>query len=195
MSAFDSALQRIAARLSRVPQQFENLAVQIGVPGNAQYEDGTKVVGVAVEQEFGAARIPARPFFRPTIKAKKAEWGLILRHYLPAVGAGKATAFDVLDLVGRTAAIDIKEAIAGIHSPPLSPVTVLARELRKTYQAPNRAAAYQMALGMIAKGGKVSELGAQDDKPLNDTGYLIASIGHAVNPNGTPLMETREASA
>lgn len=194
MTSYDQGLQRLGARLMRVPQQFENLAVQIGVAGNAHYEDGTRVVDVAVKNEFGSPkeRIPARPFVRPTIKDKKDEWAQILAHYLPSIGAGQHTAFEVLDLVGRVAAQDIKATIAGIHSPPLAASTVYARELRKTGMAPTREAAYLMALSLIEKGAKVSAIGAKDNKPLNDTGYLLASIGHAVNPKGSPLDEIME---
>ena len=48
----------------------------------------------------------------------------IVAKYLPQVALGKTTAFDVLDLVGRVAAADIKTTISSIYSPPNSPVTI-----------------------------------------------------------------------
>lgn len=119
-------LDKIKATLESAPKEFENLVAQVGFPSGVNYEDGTSVAYVAAIQEFGApeVKIPPRPFIQPTVKAKKEEWTKIISKSVPKVVLGKATAFDVLDLVGRVASADIKETISKVTTPPLSPITI-----------------------------------------------------------------------
>lgn len=119
-------LNKIRAVLETAPKEFENMVAQVGFPSGINYEDGTSVAYVAAIQEFGAPenKIPARPFIQPTVTAKKDYWTKVMSNSIPKVVLGKATAFDVLDLVGRVAAVDIKETITKVYSPPLSPVTI-----------------------------------------------------------------------
>jgi hypothetical protein len=119
-------LNKIRAVLETAPKEFENMVAQVGFPSGINYEDGTSVAYVAAIQEFGAPenKIPARPFIQPTVTAKKDYWTKVMSNAIPKVVLGKATAFDVLDLVGRVAAADIKETITKVYSPPLSPVTI-----------------------------------------------------------------------
>lgn len=119
-------LAKIKATLDRVPEEFNGLVAQVGLPSGINYEDGTKVAEVAAIQEFGApaAKVPARPFIRPTVKEQKEQWTNIIAKSIPKVIENKMTAFDVLDLVGRVAAADIQTKISSIYSPPLSPITI-----------------------------------------------------------------------
>lgn len=179
-------LDKVAAYLNRIPKEFDKQVAQIGIPQGPQYEDGTSVAYVAAIQEFGApaVSIPPRPFFRPTIAEKKAEWVAVMKQMVPKVGAGSATAFDVLDTVGRVAVADIQVAIAGVNSPSLSPITVLLRKWKKdgrtiTGKTVGEAAA-AIAAG-VDPGG--------DNKPLNATGLLIASVHNAVNKPGAEFSK------
>ena len=119
-------LEKIRATLERVPEEFEGLVAQIGFPSGQHYEDGTSVAFVASVHEFGApgVNIPARPFMRPTVNTKKQTWVNTVKNGIPKVVMGKATAFDVLDLVGIQGAADIQETISKVTSPPLSPITI-----------------------------------------------------------------------
>lgn len=119
-------LEKIRATLERVPEEFEGLVAQIGFPQGQHYPDGTNVAFVASVHEFGApgVNIPARPFMRPTVNAKKDSWVNTVKKGIPKVVMGKATAFDVLDLVGLQGAADVQEAISKVTSPPLSPITI-----------------------------------------------------------------------
>ena len=69
-------LDKIKATLDRVPEEFNGLVAQVGLPSGINYEDGTPVAQVAAIQEFGAPaqKIPARPFIRPTVKEQKEQW-------------------------------------------------------------------------------------------------------------------------
>ena len=119
-------LDKIKATLDRVPEEFNGLVAQVGLPSGINYEDGTPVAQVAAIQEFGAPaqKIPARPFIRPTVKEQKEQWTKIIAKSVPKVLENKMSAFDVLDLVGRVAAADIQTKISSIYSPPLSPITI-----------------------------------------------------------------------
>jgi hypothetical protein len=119
-------LGKIKAILEKVPEEFENMVAQIGIPSGINYEDGTNVAYVASIHEFGApaAKIPARPFIRPTVKEQKDNWTKVLAKYVSKVVQGKMTVFDALDLVGRVAAADIQTKIASIYTPKLSPITI-----------------------------------------------------------------------
>ena len=151
-------LGKIKAKLDGVTKDFEGMVAQIGVPSGIQYEDGTTVATVAAIQEWGAPamKIPPRPFFRPTIEKKQQYWINVIKAALPNVTNGSASAFDVLDHVGRVASLDIQETIAGIYSPPLSERTLAARRAK----------------------------GNTSDKPLNDTGLMQASIRNGVAKEG-----------
>jgi hypothetical protein len=119
-------LEKIRATLERVPDEFEGLVAQIGFPQGQHYPDGTNVAFVASIHEFGApgANIPARPFMRPTVNAKKDTWINTVKKGIPKVVTGQATAFDVLDLVGIQGAADVQETISKVTSPPLRPMTI-----------------------------------------------------------------------
>lgn len=174
-------LDKIRARLERVPKEFNQQVAQIGIPQGPQYEDGTSVAYVAAIQEFGApaVSIPARSFFRPTIAEKKAEWVGVMKQMVPKVGDGSASAFDVLDTVGRVAVADIQTTIAGVNAPALSPITVLLRKWKKDGRTITGKTVGEAAAA-IAAGVDPGD----DDKPLNATGLLIASIHNAVNRPG-----------
>jgi len=122
-------LDKIRATLERVPEEFEGMVAQIGFPSGINYEDGTSVAYVAAIQEFGAPAvgIPARPFMQPTVQEKKDTWVTIIEKSLPKVALGKMSAFDVLDLVGISAAADIQTKISSIYTPPNAPATIRAK--------------------------------------------------------------------
>ena len=174
-------LDKIRARLDRIPREFDKQVAQIGIPQGPQYEDGTPVAYVAAIQEFGAPAvgIPPRPYFRPTIADKKSEWVGVLKQMVPKVINGNATAFDVLDAVGRVAVADIQVAIAGVNSPALSPITVLLRKWKKDGRKITGATVGEAAAAIAAGVDPGS-----DDKPLNASGLLIASVRNAVNKPG-----------
>jgi len=169
---------KINAHLNRIPLAFEGKVAQVGFPKGLEYEDGTPVAYVAAIQNFGspAAGIPKRPFIEPTIAEHKQAWVKLMGQGAKKVGDGSLTAFDVLDGVGRMAVADLQEEIASITEPELSPITVLLRKWRKE--------------GRTITGKTVGEAAAaiadgvdpgSDNKPLNASGLLIASVRNAVN--------------
>lgn len=175
-------LDKIKKTLEKLPKEFEGMVAQVGFPSGISYEEGTPVAYVAAIQEFGAPEvsIPPRPFIRPTINSKKDEWIQTIEKGIPKVIKEEITAFDVLDLVGMQASADIQEAIANVYSPPLRPITVLLRKWKKEGKKITGATVGEAAIA-IANGEDIGS----DNKPLNATGLMIASVQNAVNKAGS----------
>lgn len=129
-------LDKIKLTLERVPEEFENLVAQVGFPSGFSYENGMTVAEVAAINEFGApaAKVPARPFMRPTIKNYKDDWVKQVASDIPRVVLGQQTAFDALEKLGRVAAMNMKEQITNTNFPPNAPSTVA----KKGFNAPLR---------------------------------------------------------
>ena len=111
----------------------------------------------------------------PAVADHKDEWVKLLSQGVPKVGDGSLTAIDVLEGVGMMMVADIQEEIISVNSPALSPITVLLRKWKKE--------------GRVITGATVGEAAAaiaagvdpgSDDKPLNATGLLLASVRNAV---------------
>lgn len=180
---FDKVLARIQYKLEAIPKEFDGMVAQVGIPQGPTYENGQTVATIAAIQEFGApGRIPARPFIIPTAKKERSKWSKIIAGGVKKVIRGKATVFDVLDAVGMQAEGDMKAMVASIFSPALSPVTVLLRKWRKAGRQID-ASVVDQARSSISRGVDPGS----DNKPLDDTHYMIDSIKHAVNKAGAPF--------
>lgn len=135
---------------------FVNREAKVGWFESARYnEDGQdiSVAEVVVIQEYGApgANIPPRPTIGPTIAEQGQKWSDNIAKGARAVIAGKATADQVLEIVGAQAAGDIRQTISEVRNPPLAEST-LAQRARDGYT----------------------------DQPLNRTGYMIATCTNVV---------------
>ena len=174
----DLNFDKINARLARIPREFEGEVAQVGFPRGITYEDGTPVAYIAAIQNFGApaAGIPKRPFIEPTVASKKEGWVRLMGDGARKVGEGNLSAFDVLDGVGRMAVADIQETIGTLTEPELSPITVLLRKWMKEGRTITGA-----TVGEAAAAIKAGVDPGSDNKPLNATGFLIASVHNAVN--------------
>ena len=183
-ATFDKVLARIQYKLEAIPKEFDGMVAQVGIPIGETYESGVTVATVAAIHEFGApaAGIPARPFIIPTAKKERSAWSKIIAGGVKKVIKGNATVFDVLNVVGIQAAADMKTMVISISSPALSPVTVLLRKWRKAGRQID-ASVVDQARSAISRGVDPGS----NNKPLNDTGYMIKSINHAVNKAGAPF--------
>lgn len=181
-ATFDKVLARIQYKLEAIPKEFDGMVAQVGIPQGPIYENGQTVATIAAIHEFGApgAGIPARPFIIPTAKKERAKWSKIIATGIKKVIKGNATVFDVLNVVGIQAEADMQTMVASISSPALSPITVLLRKWRK-----NGRTITGKTVGQAARAINNGEDPGSDNKPLNDTGYMIASINHAVNKTGS----------
>lgn len=155
-----SLARRLQGRLTRMISGVSGAAeVRVGFLENSSYPDGTPTAMVAAIQEFGApsAGIPPRPYFRTMVAAKREEWGPATGKLLVANGYD---ARRTLDLAGSAIAGQLRESIIALDSPPLSPATI-ARKSRG---------------GVGAVHGVMGP-----EKPLVDTGHMLASVDHEVS--------------
>lgn len=145
-----------AERLRLLLDGVSDKVGKVGFFDTAKYEDGTPVAYVAVIQEYGAPEqgIPPRPFMRPTVEAKQADWKAIATQGAKAMLNGKATGEQVLEAIGLKAAGDIRRTISQVTTPALAQATVDARR---------RGKADKMTVGNLTK-------------PLVDTGTLLNSV-------------------
>lgn len=170
------AFETINAKL----KALEGVQSKVGWFKTAKYEDGTPVAYVAAIQELGspANSIPPRPFMRPTVDEKRKHWSEIAAQGARNALTGKTKVESVLEVLGEQAEGDILDAIVQITSPPLSPVTIELRAMKK--RNPNLRITGKI-VGEAA--ARVHEMGYKSPsgvstKPLNDTGHMIATLTH-----------------
>jgi hypothetical protein len=176
-----------AKRLAAALKEIESKVGNVGWITGSRYEDvngkaGLPVAHVAAIQEFGSPsnNIPARPFLRPTITAKKQVWSKLGEDGIRAVFKGKATISVVMEKIGQAAAGDIKEAITRLVSPPLAPSTIAARVAKSNLSKARRS-------DLSSKIRKGDKLNAKDQKsiggltkPLIDTGVMLNTLTNSV---------------
>lgn len=120
-----------AARLIVALKDIDGLEARTGWFETAKDAKGVPVATKAAANEFGTARIPARPFMRPTVAEKKRAWLDQLAGGSKAILRGEATPRQVLEAVALRAAGDVAKTIAAVNSPPLSPKTVKRKGFAK----------------------------------------------------------------
>lgn len=141
--------------VQRVLRELSAHSLEIGILDGNRYpspegggDAGPYVAEVAAIHEYGTKRIPARPFFRPTIDEKTPDWrGLIMRAALSSAASGSSVV-PMLEVIADSAAADVFEYVSRLESTALKPSTVAARNRR----------------------------GNTSDKPLIDSGYMIDQI-------------------
>lgn len=153
--------------------------LNVGFLSGATYtnKEHTPVAMVAAIQEFGApkAGIPPRSFFRTMVAAKSPNWGNALAIQL------KNTEMDAeksLSLMGKAISEQLQLSIIALVAPPLSPVTLMLREMR--HKNPGmivNATTVVEARERVAKGE--SYAGAST-KPLEDTKTMLKSVAYEV---------------
>lgn len=164
--------------LSLKLKELEGVQAKTGWFPAAKYEDGTPVAYAAALNELGHGNTPARPTMRPTAIAKKEEWSKIAAEGARQIVKGNATAFDVMDSLGLRAEVDVASAIAHLSSPPLSPVTIEIRAMKK--KNPDlkiTGATVGIAAQRVKQPGYQTPSGVST-KPLNDTGTMFNTLTH-----------------
>jgi len=156
------------------------LVAKVGFFPSAQYPDGTPMAYVAAINEHGVPErsLPARPFFRPTMDARRTAWKDQMGRGMASAMSGKRSVRDVLEMISAGAAGDVRATIASIQTPALSPITILARKYR---QAGGKVTG--KTIGRFAaqlKENPDMDLSGVSTKPLNDTGAMMAHLTNMV---------------
>jgi hypothetical protein len=172
-----------AKQLEIALKNLGDVDTKVGVVEAVKYEDGTPVAYVAAIQELGSPQqsIPPRPFFRPTAGQRQSNWRALAESGAKAVIAGTATNLQVMGILGDAAAGDIRKTISQIQNPPLSPVTLRLRKLKRegvkvggkivgeVHKAVN-------TVGPRPKHDKSADVSGVSDKPLVFDGILLNAI-------------------
>lgn len=145
-------------------RRLKSSRVVIGLPrDSAPYPDGTSVIQVGVDHEFGSetartytsprgntitvSGVPERSFMRSTAKDKRKEWTELVKKNISMIIKKEGDVKSVLSRIGLVAASDVKKKIVEINDPPNSPQVV-------------------------------EDKGSSN--PLIDTGHLVGQITHEV---------------
>ena len=158
-------------------KQLDGFTSKVGWFDTAKYPDGTPVAQVAYWQENGVASrsIPPRPVWGPSVKKYAQRWKDIATMGANRILNGQMTGKDAMTMLGEAAQGDIIIAYSEITSPPLSRLTLA---IRKYKQMNPGAKIGGRIFGMLARmlaDGKI-DISGVSDKPLNDTGYMIATL-------------------
>lgn len=120
------------------------------------YKDGTSVVQVAVQNEFGGSvdttslqkkadkrskeigrklvvpnpmQIPARPFFRNAMDKNRNKYALLVKSYLNDRGMAKGRdSKTFLNMLGNVMQLDVMKSIDDTHTPENSDLTVIIKQ-------------------------------------------------------------------
>ncbi|HZZ80031.1 MAG TPA: hypothetical protein VFE62_16075 [Gemmataceae bacterium] len=165
-------------KLDLALKQLSGIQTKTGWFPGAKYEDGTPVALAAAANEFGHGKTPARAFFRPTIAEQEKIWRQDAANGARAVLKGAATGHDVMDALGERAQEDVKQTINQITSPPLSPVTLELRAMKRRDPARRITGKTvgEAAARVHEQGYKLAS--GTPDKPLINTKLLITTLTH-----------------
>ena len=130
---------------------------------------------VAAIQQSGHGPIPPRPFMNLT-PAQEKNLRSVMENCSQRVIEGRMTAKEAMEIITLVAEGDIASNIAAVNEPPLSPITIELRHMKRrdpdlvvTGSVVGEAAVRVKAPGYVAP-TDVST------KPLNDTGHMIATL-------------------
>lgn len=161
-------------------KELEGAQAKVGWFETAKYPNGTPVAMAAAANELGHGKTPPRPFMRPTAAKERGAWASIAAAGAKLVLQGKSTIHDVMEMVGIAAEGNVLQAIMNVNSPPLSPITIELRAMKK--RNPDLQVTGK-TVGIAA--AKVNEPGYRkpvgiNEKPLEDTGLMVATLTHIV---------------
>ncbi len=168
--------------LSKALKELNGANVRVGWFESSRYPDdnGTPVAYVAAINELGPNK---RPFMQPTADQRDAEWSALMLQLSKRIVTGKMTTQDALTAIGLQVGGDIQHKLAEItRGGGLSLITLVARAYRREGMKVTGA-----TIGQIARMVKKNPQQAQDeaageaDTPLNDSGYMRATVSVSVD--------------
>ena len=102
---------------------------KVGFPSslNNTYPDGTPIVKVAIWNEFGTDKAPARPFMQQTSYQRKGSVSQFYKKINVKILSGKADAETQLNYLAIKYKSWIQETITRFDDPPNAPATIAAK--------------------------------------------------------------------
>ena len=171
-------LSKIKKRLDAIKGTAEGLTAEAGWLPSAVYEDGTPVAYVAAIQEHGAPErsIPPRPFISETIEKNSDAWVKEASTALKVAATTGRPATAAADLIGVAMASDIQKTIAEGGFDDLKGITLMIRKMKDEHKGDPSWHMSGAKVGEAAARVEAGEPGSSRTKPLNDTGFLIATV-------------------
>jgi hypothetical protein len=118
---------KLEAYLRKIQRDAQHLTLAVGFMDGATYPDGTLVSQVAFQNEYGAGRIPSRPFFRQMIDKNSPSWGTDLAL---TMGHDKCDLSLGLNRMGERIKGQLQDSIISGDFAGLAPMTIAARRER-----------------------------------------------------------------
>jgi hypothetical protein len=171
---------KLGGWINKVKNSVGAPVVRVGWLEGATYPDGTPVSLVASFQEFGTPNarwpIPPRPTLRPMIEAGKTRWPAQLAKALVARNYNGRAA---LEDMGHLMVGQLQNRVIRANTPPLSPVTIMMRSLRRKYpqSRPGVLMVYRAIRMVQAKQPLPMPV---QSSPLTDTKMMLQSISFEV---------------
>ena len=112
-------------------KELEQLQVRVGFQaGEAAEKDGVDIANIAMWNEVGTSRAPARPFLRPSVDDHKEDIAQVCKAYLQKLAKGEVTAQQILSGLGSMQVGLVQDKILDGPHIPNAPST-LSSKLRK----------------------------------------------------------------
>jgi hypothetical protein len=175
--------------LAKALKALDKANVRVGWFDSSKYNDEnqTPVAYVAAINEMGPN---ARQFMRPTADERDREWAAVMFGLSKQVIKGQLTVEQALEGVGLTVGADIQQKITSIYDPKLSLITLLARKARRDGEKVTGKTIGEFAARVKKDPSAVeNEVAGISTKPLNDTGYMLATVSFSVNEQGSKLVK------
>lgn len=120
-------------KLEALAKEADRWQTKVGWFAGNNYPNGTSVAYVGAIMEHGAPSVgvPPRPYFRPTIDARRQEWARLMAGYSRMAVKGAITIKEAFDAVGGHAVGDVQKAMSQLSEPKLSDVTMMLRKFTK----------------------------------------------------------------
>lgn len=129
------------SNVAELLKRIEKKAVFVGLPADSDpYPNGTSVVDVGTQHEFGSDRprtylsprmntvtvsgVPERSFMRSTAKEKRKEWAGNVKQEVVDIIKLKSNSLVALQKAGIKAVSDVRKKIVAINDPANSPQVI-----------------------------------------------------------------------
>lgn len=168
--------------LAKAIADLDKANLRVGWFESSRYPDknSTPVAYVAAINELGPHK---RPFMQTTADAREQEWAILMGQLSKRILTGKMTTHDALTALGLQVVGDIQHTIASIsRAGGLSLITLVARAYRRDGKVVTGSTIGEIAAMVKNDPAKAQQEAAGiADSPLNDTGYMRATIAISVD--------------
>lgn len=106
-------------------KKLNKLQVRVGFQhGDAQEKDGSDVMEIAMNNEFGSSKIPSRPFMRKSVDENEEKINAFMHAQIQRLAKGETTAEEILKAIGVFQKGLVQEKIENGEFVPNFPATI-----------------------------------------------------------------------